>query len=575
MALIDIDLEERSKHLGMVLGWRWRLVLVMLLLCFGVKQSSAVENSPRQLSNPQWLQLPTDSLSKLGGYYLDKRNIPDSAYLCLSIVIDRYHENQLKKEELKLAARAMHDMGVLHMRVYYDFMKANTYLLMGQDLAMKCNDSIDIPLFSNSLANLYLANSVLSPESTDYKAIVGQYKRAFHDAVKAENWRALPTICVNVMNVAFGEDMLPLIAGEIEAYSQLEMPDTIIRHDYCKALCHGMLLWQQGEQEQAIETFKALPVSHKLPWYNQIEFEYLKHEILYHAFLRRKDPAATLAEIQAMENLVVHENLPDCLTDVYRYYYLFYRSQNNPALADKYELLWHRQRDQVIKQTHFNDMRDADFMMQMGKKDEQMRNIEHKRRVQQAILWAIVATMLLVLGLLWMLYRKYRQVNEQNQVLYHRIQESLAAEDTLRQLHVQSAPAIEKPKYRHTPLDEDTRAALIERISNVMESSPEVFSDTFSLDRLSEMVEAKHSNYVSQVINEHFGCNFNAMVNDRRIKEACRRMSDVEHYGNQTIKAIAQSVGFNSHSNFVNTFKKFTGLTPSAYLKLTRTHPDE
>jgi AraC-like DNA-binding protein len=109
----------------------------------------------------------------------------------------------------------------------------------------------------------------------------------------------------------------------------------------------------------------------------------------------------------------------------------------------------------------------------------------------------------------------------------------------------------------------------------VLESSPEVFSDTFSLDRLSELVEAKHSNYVSQVINEHFGCNFNAMVNDRRIKEACRRMSDVEHYGNQTIKAIAQSVGFNSHSNFVNTFKKFTGLTPSAYLKLTRIHPDE
>ncbi len=575
MALIDIDLEERSKRLGMVHGWRWRLVIVVLMLCCGVKQSCAFENSPRQLSNPQWLRLPTDSLSKLGGYYLDKRNIPDSAYLCFSIVIDRYYENQLKKEELKLAARAMHDMGVLHMRVYYDFIKANTYLLMGQDLAMKCNDSIDIPLFSNSLANLYLANSVLSPESTDYKAIVGQYKRAFHDAVKAENWRALPTICVNVMNVAFGEDMLPLIAGEIEAYSQLEMPDTIIRNDYCKALCHGMLLWQQGEQEQAIETFKVLPVSHKLPWYNQIEFEYLKHEILYHAFLKRKDPAATLAEIQAMENLVVHENLPDCLTDVYRYYYLFYRSQNNPALADKYELLWHRQRDQVIQQTHFNDMRDADFMMQMGKKDEQMRNIEHKRKVQQGILWAIVATMLLVLGLLWMLYRKYRQVNEQNQVLYHRIQESLAAEDTLRQLHVQSAPAVEKPKYRHTPLDEDTRAALIERISSVMESSPEVFSDTFSLDRLSEMVEAKHSNYVSQVINEHFGCNFNAMVNDRRIKEACRRMSDVEHYGNQTIKAIAQSVGFNSHSNFVNTFKKFTGLTPSAYLKLTRTHPDE
>lgn len=573
--MTDLEAEMRSKRFHLSHGWCWRTALVLLLLCCGVAQSGAIENSPRQLNNPQWLQLPTDSLSKLGGYYLGKRNIPDSAYLCFSIIIDRYHENQLKKEELKFATRAMHNMGNLYMNVYYDYMKANTYLLMGQDLAMKCNDSIFIPLFSNSLANLYVTNSVLSPENTDFQLIIEQYKRAFHEVVKAESWSVLPPICINFMNVAFGENMLPMIVGEIETYNQLEIPDTIIYHDCCKALCHGMLLWQQGDQEQAIEMFKSLPVSQDLPRYNQIKFEYLKHEILYHAFLKRKDHVATLAEIQAMENLAIHENLPDCLTDVYRYYYLFYRGQNNQALADKYELLWHRQRNQVIQQTHFNDMKDADFMMQMGKKDEQMRNIEHKRRVQQAILWAIVATMLLVLGLLWMLYRKYRQVNEQNQVLYHRIQESLAAEDTLRQLHVQSAPAIEKPKYRHTPLDEDTRAALIERISSVMESSPEVFSDTFSLDRLSELVEAKHSNYVSQVINEHFGCNFNAMVNDRRIKEACRRMSDVEHYGNQTIKAIAQSVGFNSHSNFVNTFKKFTGLTPSAYLKLTRTHPDE
>ena len=544
----------------------------MLLLCCGVANSEAVENSPRHIHNIQWLQLPTDSLVRLGDYYLNKRDIPDSAYLCYSIIIDRYHENKLKKEEFKYAARAMHGMGILYKIFYYDYMKANTYLLMGQDLAMKSNDSIDIPLFSVSLGSLYLTNSVFSPEDTDYKVIIEQYKRAFHEAIKVKNRRILQTITINVMNVAFGEDMLPMIAEEMETYSQLEISDSIIGRDYCKALCHGMILWRQGQQERAIEAFKSLPVSKDLPKYNQIEFKDVMHEILYHAFMKCKDYAAALAEIQAMENLAVHEKLPARLTDVYRYYYLFYGSQNNLVLADKYELLWHRQRNQAIRQTHFNDMRNADFMMQMGKKDEQMRNIEHKRKVQQAILWAIAATLLLILGLLWMLYRKYRQVNEQNQVLYHRIQESLAAEDALRQLHAQNAV---KPKYQRTPLDEGTKVELIERINRVLESSSEVFNDTFSLDRLSELVDAKHSNYVSQVINEHFGCNFNAVINDRRIKEACRRMNDVEHYGNQTIKAIAQSVGFNSHSNFVNTFRKFTGLTPSAYLKLTRTpHPD-
>ncbi|MBQ0115235.1 MAG: AraC family transcriptional regulator [Bacteroidales bacterium] len=543
------------------------LVFVVLMICFGALQGSAVENSPHQLKNTEWLKLPTDSLSKLGGYFLRKKNIPDSAYHCYSIIIDRYHDNKLNKEELKYAARAMHDMGLLHMDVYYDYMKANTYLLMGQDLAIKCNDSIAIPLFSVSLGTLYQSNSILNPDDMDYIAIINQYKNAFNEAVKVKNWTTLQALVINILNAAFAGDILPMISREMDMYSRMEIPDAVKDRDYCRALCHGMVLWRQGQRQKAIATFKSLPISCDLPMYNQIQCKYIMHEILYHAFIKLNDDEATLAEIQAMETIAVQENLPVCMTDVYRYYYLFYRSQNNMALADKYELMWHRQRDQVIRMTHFNDMKDADFMMQMGKKDEQMRNIEHKRKVQQAILWATIATMILILGLLWMLYRKYRQVNEQNRVLYHKVQESLAAEEALRQLHAQNAV---KPKYQRTPLDENTCTELIERIKQVMESSHEVFNDTFSLDRLTELVDAKHSNYVSKVINEHFGCNFHALINDRRIKEACRRMNDTAKYDNQTLKAIAQSVGFNSYPNFVSTFRKFTGMTPSAYLKLTR-----
>ena len=558
MAQIDFEMEGRSGRFSLPHGWRWLLALVIFLLCCGVKQSGAVENAPHQLNNPQWLKLPTDSLSKLGGYYLDKRNIPDSAYLCFSIIIDRYHKNQLKKDELKSAIRAMHDMGLLHMNDYNDYLKANTYLLMGQELAIKCDDSIAIPVFSNTIANLYLANSVLSPENTDYKAIIEQYKRAFHEAVKVKNWKVLPTICINVINVAFGLDMLPMIAGEIETYSHLEIPDTIIRHDYCKALLHGMLLWQQGEQEQAIETFSSLPVSHILPRYNQIEFEYIKHEILYHAFLKRNDHTAVLAEIQAMENLAIHENLPECMTDVYRYYFLFYRSQNNQALADKYELLWHRQRDQVIQQTHFNDMRDAEFMMQMGKKDEQMRNQRHTLRLVEA--FALFALLMIAL-LAWL----YRRVQKSNRILYQNNLALLAADEERRRAQQQKAAT----KYGNNLLDEDTMDELFERIRQLMETSDEIYKEDFSVTRLAELLGVKQ-NYLSQAINSKSGKTFTAMLADYRIKEACQRMNDIANYGHYSIEGIGKSVGYSSRPYFVQLFKKITGLTPSTYQKLAR-----
>jgi AraC-like DNA-binding protein len=83
------------------------------------------------------------------------------------------------------------------------------------------------------------------------------------------------------------------------------------------------------------------------------------------------------------------------------------------------------------------------------------------------------------------------------------------------------------------------------------------------------MVKTKR-NYVSQVINEKYDNNFNHLLNEYRIKESCRRMNDTDNYGNYTIESIALSVGFKSRSNFISTFKRFTGLTPSAYLKIAK-----
>jgi len=75
---------------------------------------------------------------------------------------------------------------------------------------------------------------------------------------------------------------------------------------------------------------------------------------------------------------------------------------------------------------------------------------------------------------------------------------------------------------------------------------------------------------VSRVINEVRGCNFNALLSEYRIKEACRRLNDMAHYGNQTIEAIANGVGFRSRSHFSTNFKRLTGLTPTEYQRQAR-----
>ena len=70
------------------------------------------------------------------------------------------------------------------------------------------------------------------------------------------------------------------------------------------------------------------------------------------------------------------------------------------------------------------------------------------------------------------------------------------------------------------------------------------------------------------IINDTFQKNFKTLLNESRIREVCRRLSDEDNYGQLTIAAIANEVGYNSMNNFITVFKRITGMTPSKYRQL-------
>ena len=106
-----------------------------------------------------------------------------------------------------------------------------------------------------------------------------------------------------------------------------------------------------------------------------------------------------------------------------------------------------------------------------------------------------------------------------------------------------------------------------ELVKKVMEEVDEYCSPDFSVLRLSSLAGYKPKD-ISEVIHEYYNCNFNAFLNEYRIREACRRVSEDEAFTRLTIQGMANSVGFKSRSAFIAAFKKFAGLTPSEYIKI-------
>jgi len=70
----------------------------------------------------------------------------------------------------------------------------------------------------------------------------------------------------------------------------------------------------------------------------------------------------------------------------------------------------------------------------------------------------------------------------------------------------------------------------------------------------------------SSFISQAYQANFNDVINGYRIKYIEEGLKN-EKWSELTLEAIAERAGFNNRVTFLTAFKKFTGTTPTQYIK--------
>ncbi|MFD2531813.1 helix-turn-helix domain-containing protein [Gracilimonas halophila] len=71
---------------------------------------------------------------------------------------------------------------------------------------------------------------------------------------------------------------------------------------------------------------------------------------------------------------------------------------------------------------------------------------------------------------------------------------------------------------------------------------------------------------LSYLINEHFGMNFNELINEYRIKDAISKIEE-GYFETYTVSALLKDIGFSNKTTFYKLFKDKTGSTPTEYAK--------
>ena len=516
---------------------------------------------------------PDDFVNQLNDYI--QRNQLDSAMLCANIQASKYGKEKLTKDEIRACCTAFRYMGLEYLRSYYNYQIAAEYYLKAEQIAdqygfepIQINIAIEKAILDatqNELENNYVVYN---------QKVMDGFKNAFHytlDQLKSDNSELNKSIMEstlsNVLYLAIKFDKTREVTDEIQTYREAQK-NYGISINVDEVLCNAIESCNAGNYDKAFEALQT-PLTYS-SYFNEKDILQIQGMVTiaqYSVLLKSGKRSEALKLLLQQEQFLRENEMPFELLEVLQLIKQHYEMEGNKALADKYALLYYTTKDEFINKSRLGKMDQAKLNLELEETRERIREMSYRQQMQTILLWSAIIIALLALSILGVLYANYRKTKRTNRLLYENNDALLNSTK-----EVQIAPAASDSNEPAEPSLADRE--LLDRITAVMESSPEVFAESFSLSRLAELV-GSNSKYVSQAINSCMRCNFSAFLNGYRIKEACRRLMDTSNYGNYTIEGIAGSLGYKSRSNFTTIFKENVGLTPSAFQKLSRDHESD
>ncbi|EKB51202.1 helix-turn-helix domain-containing protein [Cecembia lonarensis] len=124
-------------------------------------------------------------------------------------------------------------------------------------------------------------------------------------------------------------------------------------------------------------------------------------------------------------------------------------------------------------------------------------------------------------------------------------------------------------KYHHSPLDEALVKQYAKLLEELMAEKKPYIDPELNLSKLAAELNLS-TNQLSQVINQFYKKNFYEYINSYRIEAVKNRLANGDQK-TTTLLGIALEAGFYSKATFNRFFKKYTGQTPSEYLKVQKT----
>lgn len=513
----------------------------------------------------KYANTPISETYRKGMDYLSKGSL-DSALACLTVVTSQFRP-KMDEEEKRTYIYALNNAGAIAM-MRSDYSVAFSYFMKVIDVA---DDSIAYRTYNN-IAGIYIYYN-------DYANARKYLNMAYDISEQRHDWGSLLNTLHNLLDLDWDMDSLQHSQELIKRFRRTSITPKDAQYQFVSKICDGMEQSSNRRYQEAIASFRqAIDIAQPLPFV--VSHEVPAYMYIAKAYMQMGEYGKAAECLDICERKSRESHSLDMLINTYKYQVLCYSQKGDLPHAREAKYRYMELKDSVNIANEYGKIKDMEFLHEANKYEKQLHQLTAEKRVHDIVTWAIGIGLLLTLLFLGITIYQNKKLSESNKDLFKKNVALLKSEEKEERIYQEYTEQLEKleksetklpdqERYKSSSLTDESREILLSRIRHVMHTPAEFCKEDFTIDKLATLVNS-NTKYVSQVINETLGKNFNTLLNEQRINEVCKRLVDTANNGNKTNEAIAEEVGFKSRSHFIRTFKKITGLTPSQYQRMAK-----
>lgn len=498
-------------------------------------------------------------------YLIDGTEYTDSAQMCFSKVLNSYHRG-LTEEQMYHCAVAAVNLSSLYFHYVGDYKSAYEALVKASEIS----ENIDRPLIAAQIAmnfaNIYaiFSQQVESPEFNELS--IDEYHKAFRLASENKSWlQTIVTFC-NFTSEVQKPGYVRQFTDEIKKFGTLPISPDNPDFSYAKIRQKSTLALLDGDTITAINYLKTqLGSSYDTP--NIVIYTHQDLRSISYLYYQTHRLDSALYYSNELLKFGDKENDLEAVSDAYRLMERIYQHNGDFDAARMMHAKFLVSQDSILNFQNLGTIDNLKFINDLAAEQQKssilLAESDRQKKLRDLIIFFSGLLLAITIPLLIVIVNRHRRLQASYQDLYNQRQQIIEQEDRNRKFR--------KEHFETGIIDESgvecNPDALM--VLSILDKSDEVFEPDFSLERLSELTNIRPRT-LSMILNEQLHTTFRDLINQYRVREACKKLSDIANYGQYTIEAISQSVGYKSRTSLITAFKKETGLTPSEYQRIAR-----